>query len=420
MAQNYSDPPVLAGEHDVRAIPAAKPSAGRGAYIAAFAAFLLLVILAVAFLLPKLHHRDALEDQVRVDAGPPPVVTAVVGLGQPSSKLELPGTVQAFQQTPVFARTSGYVSHRYVDIGDHVRAGQVLATIEDPQTQQSLRQAQATLLQLKAQLVQAQANARLATLNNTRNQQLQQEGVISQAAADQFTAQAGVNDATVKAAQANIAAGEANVRSLEQQASFSRVTAPFTGVILARNIDTGSLISAGSQNSVTQLFTLGQAGTVRVFVNVPQSSAPDVLNSGTAQVVFRELPGRTFTGKMTRNSGAIDQTSRTLLVEIDLSNSDGRILPGMFATVTFAVKNASPPVLIPANALIVRSAGPQTYVVDGNHVAHLKNLVLGRDYGTATEVLSGLKKGDVVILSPGDAVQDGGKVDPEPLSSLKG
>ena len=224
MAQNYSDPPVLAGEHDVRAIPAARPSAGRGAYLSAFAAFLLLVILGVAFLLPKLHHRDALEEQVRVDAGPPPVVTAVVGLGQPSSKLELPGTVQAFQQTPVFARTSGYVSHRYVDIGDHVRAGQVLATIEDPQTQQSLRQAQATLLQLKAQLVQAQANARLATLNNTRNQQLQQEGVISQAAADQFTAQAGVNDATVKAAQANIAAGEANVRSLEQEASFSRVT----------------------------------------------------------------------------------------------------------------------------------------------------------------------------------------------------
>ena len=420
MAQNYSDPPVLAGEHDIRTTPQTARSAGRGAYLAAFAAFLLLIILGAAFLVPKLHHRDSLQEQVRVDAGPPPVVTALVGLGQPSSKLELPGTVQAFEQTPVFARTSGYVSKRFVDIGDHVRTGQLLATIEDPQTEQALRQAQATLLQLKAQLVQAEANAKLSTLNNTRNQALQSEGVISQAAADQFTAQAGVNDATVNAARANIAAGEANVRSLQEQASFSRVTAPFNGVILARNIDTGSLISAGSQNSVTQLFTLGQAGTVRVFVNVPQSSAPDVLTAGTAQVVFRELPGRIFSGTVTRNSAAIDQTSRTLLVEIDLPNGDGKILPGMFATVTFAVKSAYPPVLIPANALIVRSAGPQAYVVDANHIAHLKSLVVGRDYGTQTEVLSGLKKGDIVILSPSDAVQDGGKVDPQPLNRTQG
>ena len=413
MAQNYSDPPVLAGEHDVRATPSRQRSAGRGAYIAALAAFLLLLAIGVAFLLPKLHHRESLEDQVRVDAGPPPVLVTKVKLGQASSQLELPGTVQAFQQTPIYARTSGYVSRRYVDIGDHVRAGQILATIEDPQTQQSLRQAQATLLQLKAQLVQTQANARLSTLNNTRNQQLQQEGVISQAAADQFTAQAGVNDATVNAAQANIAAGEANVRSLEEQASFSRVTAPFTGVILSRSIDTGSLISAGSQNSVTQLFTIGQSGTVRVFTNVPQANEADVTGASTAQVQFRELPGHIFTGKVTRNAAAIDPTSRTLLAEIDLPNADNKILPGMFATVTFATHNAAPPVLIPANALVVRVAGPQTFVVDANEVVHIRNLIVGRDFGSTTEVLSGLKLGDEVVLSPSDAVTDGTKVDPE-------
>ncbi len=413
MAQNVSDPPALAGEHDTRATSGAQRTTGSGAYIAAGAGFLLLTVLGIAFLIPKLHHRESLNDQTRLDAGPPPVVVTRVTLGQASSRLELPGTVQAFEQTPIYARTSGYVSHRYADIGDHVRAGQVLATIEDPQTQQSLRQAQAALLQLRAQLVQAQANAKLATLNNTRNQQLQQEGVISQAAADQFTAQAGVNDATVNAAQANIVAGQANVRSLEEQASFSRVTAPFTGVILSRSIDTGSLISAGSQNSVTQLFTIGQADTVRVFTNVPQANEQDVRGANSAQVLFRELPGQTFTGKVTRTSQAIDPSSRTLLAEVDLPNANGRILPGMFATVTFATHTAVPPVLIPANALFVRAAGPQTFVMDASHAVHLRNLTLGRDYGSSTEVLSGLRAGDQVVLSPSDAITDGTKVDPE-------
>ena len=294
-----------------------------------------------------------------------------------------------------------------------MRAGQLLATIEDPQTRQSLNQAQATLMQLKAQLVQAQANAHLATLNNTRNQQLQRDGVISQAAADNFTAQAGVNDATVNAARANIAAGEANVRSLQEQASFSRVTAPFSGVILARNIDTGSLISAGSATNVSQLFTIGQADKVRIFTNVPQSSAPAVMGASTAQVQFRELPGRIFTGRVTRNASSIDPTSRTLLAEIDLPNADGKILPGMFATVIFATHDTAPPVLIPANALFVRTAGPQTFVVDANRVVHIHNLVLGRDFGSTTEVISGLKQGDEVVLSPSDAITNGTRVEPE-------
>ncbi len=413
MAQNYSDAPVIPGEHDVRATPQETRSAGRGAFFSAIAAFLLLALIGLAFLLPKLRHRQSLVDEAREEAGPPPVVVAKIGLGQRSSKLELPGTVQAFEQTPIFARTAGYVSKRFVDIGDHVHNGQILATIEDPQTQQSLLQAKATLLQLQAQLLQAQANAHLSTLNNTRNQQLQQEGVVSQAAADTFSAQAGVNDATVNAARANITAGEANVRSLQEQASFSRVTAPFAGVILSRSIDTGSLISAGSATTVTQLFTIGQADTVRVFTNVPQSSAPAVLGATTAQVQFRELPGRTFTGRVTRSSQAIDPTSRTLLAEVDLPNSDGKILPGMFATVTFAVTDAAPPVLIPANALFVRTAGPQTFVTDSNHVVHLRNLTLGRDFGSTTEVIGGLKPGDMVVLSPSDAVTDGAKVDPE-------
>ncbi len=415
MAQNFTDAPVLPGEHRPVNTPSKPESVGRGPIVAAAAAFLLLILIGIAFLLPKLHHKETLQDDVRANAGPPPVAVTKVKLGQATNVLELPGSVQAFSQTPIFARTNGYITKRFVDIGDHVKAGQLLAIIEDPQTEQSLRQARATVLQLKAQLVQAQANAKLSTLNNTRNQQLQQEGVISQASADTFTAQAGANDATVNAAVANIAAGEANVKSLEEQASFSRVTAPFTGVILSRGIDVGSLITSGSANSVTQLFTIGQSGTVRVFINVPQANAPDVLGTQTAKVTFRELPGQSFSGKVTRSASSIDVASRTMLTEIDLPNPANTILPGMYATVSFNTRDAKPPVLIPANALLVRTAGPQTFVVDSNNVTHLRSLTLGRDFGSFTEVVTGLKPGDTVVLSPSDAVVDNVKVDPQQL-----
>ncbi len=415
MAQNFTDAPAIPGEHSPLTTPSKQEPVGRGPLITAVSAFLLLILIGIAFLLPKLHHKETLQEDVRANAGPPPVAVTRVSLGQATNVLELPGTVQAFSQTPIFARTNGYITKRFVDIGDHVKAGQLLAIIEDPQTEQALRQARATVLQLKAQLAQAQANAKLSTLNNVRNQQLQQEGVISQASADTFTAQAGANDATVNAAIANIAAGEANVKSLEEQASFSRVTAPFSGVILSRGIDTGSLITSGSANSVTQLFTIGQSGTVRVFINVPQANAPDVLGTQTAKVSFRELPGQTFSGKVTRSSSSIDIASRTMLTEIDLPNPTNAILPGMFATVSFNTRDAKPPVLIPANALLVRTAGPQTFVVDSNNVTHLRSLTLGRDFGSFTEVISGLKPGDTVVLSPSDAVVDNIKVDPQQL-----
>ena len=300
-----------------------------------------------------------------------------------------------------------------MDIGDHVRQGQLLALIEDPQTQQALRQAQANVVQLQAQLAQAQANAKLTTLNNSRFEQLYKEGVVSREAADTQEAQSGANDATVNAARANILAGEANVRSLQEQAGFSRVIAPFSGVILSRGIDVGSLISSGSATTVTQLFTVGQSGTVRVFTNVPQANAPAILSARTANIQFRELPGQTYTGVVTRTASSIDPTSRTMLTEIDLPNRDNKILPGMFASVSFDTRNVTPPVLIPANALLVRAAGPQAFVVDSLKTAHLRSLTLGRDFGTATEVLGGLKPGDAVILSPGDDVVDGAKVDPQ-------
>jgi RND family efflux transporter MFP subunit len=384
----------------------------RTPYVGAVAFFLILVVIGVMFLLPKLHHRATLAAEAQAAAGPPSVLVTILKEGQGGGHLELPATVQAFDQTPIFARTSGYVKARYVDIGDHVRKGQLLAVIDDPQTEQALMQAKATLAQQKAQLAQAEANANLSKVTNERWQGLVKEGVVAQQDADNRQAQAGADAATVNAAKANIAAGEANVRSLTEQESFARVLAPFDGIILSRGVDVGSLISSGSQNSVTQMFAIGQPQMVRVFASVPQTNAVGLSNGHAAKVTFRELPGKVYTGTVARTSQSIDPNTRTLLVEVDLKN-DGQILAGMYATVIFDLPSGGPqPVLLPANALVIRLAGPQAVVLDGDNVAHFRSLTLGRDLGSATEVLAGVKAGDRVVLSPGDAVTEGAKVDP--------
>jgi RND family efflux transporter MFP subunit len=385
---------------------------GRGPYVGAAAFFLLLIVIGIIALLPKLRHREALQVEANDASGPPLVLATRLKAGESGGHLEMPANIQAFDQTPIFARTSGYVKARYVDIGDRVTKGQLLAIIDDPQTEQSLLQAKATLLQNRAQLAQAQANAELSKVTNQRWQSLQGEGVVAQQDADQKRAQAGADAAAVNAAQANIAAAEANVRNLTEQASFSRVVAPFNGIILSRSIDNGSLITVGSQTGVTQMFSIGESDTVRVFANVPQANAVGLHRGQTAKVAVRELPGQIFTGVITRTSDSIDPGTRTLLVEVDLKN-DGRILPGMYATVMMDTQTTGPgPVLLPANALVVRTKGPQAVVIDSNDVVHFRSIVLGRDLGSFTEVLGGLKAGDLVVLSPGDTVVDGAKVQP--------
>jgi RND family efflux transporter MFP subunit len=387
-----------------------KPS--RGPYIAAAGFFLLLIVVGAMALMPKLRHRDDLRAEAAATSEPPIVLATRLKAVAAGGHVEIPANVQAFDQTPVFARTSGYLKARYVDIGDHVHKGQLLALIEDPQTDQALIQAKATLAQLKAALAQAQANAQLSSVQNQRWQSLVKEGVVAQQDADTKVAQAGADEATVNAAKANIAAGEANIASLTEQAGFERVLAPFDGVILSRSVDVGSLISSGSQNSVTQMFTIGQADRVRVFASLPQSNSIGVYAGQTATVQFRELPGHAYTGTLTRTSQSIDPGTRTLLLEVDLKN-DGRILPGMYAAIAFDLpKGNATTVMLPQNALVVRTSGPQAVVLDGDNVAHFRALVLGRDVGSGTEVLAGVKAGDAVVLSPDDSVIDGVKVRP--------
>lgn len=390
----------------------ASAKSGRGPYIAAAAFFLLLIVVGALALMPKLHHRDDLRADAAATSGPPIVLATHLKAIAAGGHVEIPANVQAFDQTPVFARTSGYLKARYVDIGDHVHKGQLLAVIEDPQTDQSLIQAKATLAQLKAALAQAQANSQLSKVQNDRWQSLVKEGVVAQQDADTKLAQAAADEATVNAAKANIAAGEANIASLTEQAGFERVLAPFDGVILSRSVDVGSLISSGSQNSVTQMFTIGQADKVRVFASLPQSNSIGVYAGQPATVQFRELPGQVYTGTLARTSQSIDPATRTLLLEVDLKN-DGKILPGMYATISFDLpKGNATSVLLPQNALVVRTSGPQAVVLDENNVAHFRSVVLGRDVGNGTEILTGLKAGDAVVLSPDDSVTEGVKVKP--------
>ncbi len=392
--------------------PTASERSSRTPYVGAGAFFVLLIVIAVIALLPKLRHKEDLKKEADAVAGPPIVLATRVKAGEGGGHLELPASIQAFEQTPIYARTSGYIKARYVDIGDHVKKGQLLAIIDDPQTAQALLQAKAALAQTKAQLAQSQANAELSTVTNQRWQALVGQGVVSKQDSDQKRAQAGADTAAVAAAQANIAASDANVRNLTEQASFSRVVAPFSGIILSRAIDTGSLISSGSQTGVTQMFSVGQSDTVRVFANVPQTSAVGLHKGQIAKVAIREIPGQVFEGTIARTSSSIDTATRTLLVEVDLKN-DGRILPGMYATVLLDTpRGGAQPVILPANALVVRTAGPQAVVIGADNVAHFRKIVLGRDLGTATEVLGGLQPGEMVVLSPGDSVVDGVKVQP--------
>jgi RND family efflux transporter MFP subunit len=307
-----------------------------------------------------------------------------------SENLTLPGNVQAYVETPIYARTDGYLKRWYVDIGGRVKAGQLLATIETPEVDQQLRQAEAAQLQ-------AQANLDLAKTTADRWQLLLKSDGVSQQEVDQ-------NEAAYKARQADFNAALANVERLKYMQSFQQVTAPFAGVITARDVDIGALISNGNAK---QLFRLAQIDTLRVYVNVPESYGNDIHLGMAADLHISQFPNRTFAGKVAHTSGAIDTASRTLLVEVQVPNTSGELLPGSYAEVEFHLKAGTPPLVIPSNTLIFRASGPQVAVVDDAGNARLKSVTIGRDLGTSLEIISGLQPADAVVVNPPDSIADG-------------
>jgi RND family efflux transporter MFP subunit len=316
--------------------------------------------------------------------------------GSAAQEIVLPGNTQAFTDTPIYARTNGYLRRWYVDIGSHVRKGQLLAEIETPELDQQLQQAE-------ADLKSAEANMQLAQTTSVRWQSLLEKHAVSKQETDQM-----VSDYAAR--QANYAASQANVRRLKELQGYERVTAPFDGTITARNTDIGALIGTGSGATPRELFHLAAVGRLRIYVAVPEVYADSVRDGEKVSITQDADPKIIITGTISRNSSAIDQTSRTLNVQVDVDNSKGQLLPGAYVFVHLKLPAASHTVTIPSNTLLFRSEGLRVGVVrDG--VVQLVPITIGHDFGATVEVTSGLTPNDAVVLDPSDSLTSGTKVE---------
>jgi multidrug efflux system membrane fusion protein len=372
-----------------------KPKSGRLALI-------VLVVLLVAggfTVARRLTERGALAKETEG------LAVLTVGVTKPSvepsaDQLILPAQLQAYTESAIFARTNGYLLRWHTDMGSHVKKGQLMAEIDAPEVDQELSQAKAARQQTEAQLQLAKSTAeRWINLRKTDS--------VSQQEADQQTS-------AYAQAQANFAAADANVRRLQQLESFKRVEAPFSGVVTRRNTDTGALITAGSAGTGKELFDIAQVDPLRVYVSVPQSNAASVHAGLPAYIELRELPGQKFTGKVVRTADSIDTATRTLLTEIDVPNKDGRLLPGSYAEVHFAVPIQATRFSVPVNALIFRPEGARVAVVGADRKVHLKPISIGRDFGSKVEILGGIDANDQIVLNPPDSLEDGEEVNVKP------
>jgi multidrug efflux pump subunit AcrA (membrane-fusion protein) len=417
--------------------------------------------------LPRLRASAELNEQQQGAANPVFPVSVVLPQPAPaSSDLVLPGNIQAIQETTIYARATGYVRQRFVDIGSRVQAGQVLAELETPeldkelaQAQANLGQARATQEQARATLAQAQAGHAqavaalerekaaldLALVSADRWTRLVQQQAVARQEADERVATLNTSRASTDAAQANVTAAqstidaaqanvgvaaasvranEANVERLTSLQSFKQIRAPFAGIITARGIDRGALISAGTGVNGTNgngangggsgagdgsLFRIAQIDRLRIYVNAPQSFVRSIAPGLNAQVLLQEFPGQAFAGRVTSTANALDPASRTLLTEVQVPNERGVLFPGMYAQVKFAIVPAEPRLLIPASALIIRGQGPQVATVR-NDTVHYLSVDVGRDLGATVEVVSGLKGDEWLIVNPGDGLADGARV----------
>jgi RND family efflux transporter MFP subunit len=373
-------------------------SQGRAFRKRAIAVAAILVACAASAIISGLHTRLAAETRLRTSAQASAIPYVDVVFPKASAdadEIALPGSTSAFNDTPIYARTSGYVKQWYVDIGAGVKKGQLLATIETPELDQQLQQA-------RADLENAEANLQLAKITSARWQHLLETDSVSHQETDQA-----VSDLHSK--QALVNSGKANVERLEQLQAFERVTAPFDGVVTARNTDIGALVQAGDNSGAKELFHMAAIQTLRVYVAVPEIYAAFVKNGEQAKLTLDAFPGETLTGTIVRNADAIDATARTLNVEVDVPNPTGRLLPGAYAFVHLRVPPHPGSVTIPSNALLFRGEGLRAGVVRNGHV-ELTPIAIGQDYGSTVEVISGLSARDTLIVNPSDSLANGAAV----------
>jgi RND family efflux transporter MFP subunit len=347
--------------------------------------------------------RAALETAAR-DSARAPVSVVHPKAWQDGRELELPGNVEAFAETPVFARTNGYLKRWFVDIGGRVKQGERLAEIDTPEVDQELQQA-------RAAEAQAVANLELARTTAERWQSLLKSDGVSKQEVDQ-------NVSAYKAREADLLAARANVNRLEDLQSFKQVTAPFSGILTARYVDVGALITNTITNNTQPLFRVAQTNVLRVYVNVPQTYTQSVAEGVAAALEVPEFPKQTFPGTVVRTSGEIDSASRTFLAEVDVPNPKGILLPGAYATVRFHIPVTEPRLVLPSNTLLFRSPGTEVAAVGADGKVHMEKVLVGRDMGTSIEIISGAQPSDSIILNPPDSISEGDLVEVKPTQGL--
>jgi len=395
----------------------------RGPLVAFFLVLACLVAAAmIGGLLPRLSRQKGLLAASQAVAERRPVVlVSPAHLATSKDAIDLPGDLTAMIEAPIFSRADGYLKTRLVDIGWHVKAGQPMADIETPELDQqisqaraSLAQAQSSLKELEAEIQLSQANLDLARVTWERWKSLLAKGVVSRQDADSKEADLAVKEATTRKAEASLAtahdmihASQASLGRLEELKSFARVTAPFDGVVTARDVDIGTLITAGNK----ELFRVALIDPLRIFVNVPQTFVQDIENGQIAELRVQERPGQVFRARVTNISNSLDTNSRSMLVILETPNPGATLYPGMYAQVRFSAARPKPTLRIPGDAIVFGTTGASVAAVGSDHIVHFKSVTIGQDLGSEVEVTSGLSPGDLVISNPSDSVQENVLVD---------
>jgi RND family efflux transporter MFP subunit len=388
---------------------------------ACLVAFLILLAIGV---LPRVSNNRALAAAAADARNAVPGVNVFQPTPAPDSGLVLAGTTQAIQDAVIYARTSGYLTKRHVDIGDRVRSGQLLAEIASPEVEQQLSQSRANLRQSERNLDLQRATLDLARITMERYKAADAEKAVAIEAVDQSVGAFRTAQAAVAAAEANVASNQANVRQLEQLTSFQRVLAPFSGTIIQRNVDVGALITAGSPtdntavapSSVTGaangLFEVAQVDRLRVFINVPQVFAPNVRAGLPVQVTVRGQLETPVAAAVTRTSSALDPGTRTLLAQVDMPNPSGRLIPGMFVYVTFTIAPSGTRWRVPATAVIFDTQGTRVATIGAGNTINFRPVTLGRDFGASIDIEAGLHGSETIVTQPTVSLQEGQVVTP--------
>jgi RND family efflux transporter MFP subunit len=379
--------------------PKLPPATPRKALLMIGLLLLALAVGAAITTISRMHNSRVLADETEQQSIPTVAVVHPIA-EKGDEELILPGTLQAYEESPIYARTNGYLLRWYKDIGSRVTQGELLAEIDTPEVDQELMQARANRQQIAAQLD-------LAKINADRYVSLRKSDSVSQQEADQ-------QSSGYQQAKANLDAADANVRRLEQLESFKRVYAPFSGVLTKRTVDPGTLINAGSTGTGKELFDLARVDPLRVYISVPQSYAPAIKVGMESTVTLQEYPGQTFHGTVVRTAESIDPLTRTLLTEVDVPNKDGRLLPGSYGEVHFHPGINAQKITVPVNSMLFRQDGARVAVVGSDGKVQLRPISIGRDFGGTLEILGGVGVEDRIIVNPSDSLEDGQRVDVAP------